>query len=72
MIKLRTYAGWYEGMTVYVRWAGSFCTGTLTHLRDADDGSQDLSVPPGKVRVYFPGGAHNVDWSDVRSDLAFF
>lgn len=71
----RSMAGWTEGMTVYVRWNGEFRQATLRRLRDADDGSQDLSVPPDMVRVHFPGshdGAHNVSWDNVRSELEFF
>lgn len=64
----RQHAGWIEGMPVYVRWAGNLRQGTLARLRDADDGTQDISVAPGTVRVYFRGdGERNVPWLDVRS-----
>lgn len=66
----RDFSGWTEGMTVYVRWNDSIRQGTLSRLRHADDGSQDLSVPPGTVRVYFVGnGCSNVEWSRVWSSL---
>jgi len=67
---MRKRAGWTEGMTVYVRWHDGLRQCTLSRLRDADDGSQDLSVPPGLVRVRMPGdGAHDVPWALVSSSL---
>lgn len=67
---MRKHAGWKEGMTVYVRWPLGLRQCTLSRLRDADDGTQDFSVPPGMVRVHMPGqGAHNVPWALVSSSL---
>lgn len=66
----RTHAGWTEGMTVYVRWHDGPRQCTLSRLRDADDGTQDLSVPPGMARVRMPDlGTHDVPWALVSSSL---
>lgn len=67
---MRSYAGLTEGMTVYVRWHGGLRPCTLSRLRDADDGTQDLSVPPGMARVHMPGdGDRDVPWALVSSSL---
>lgn len=64
----RSYAGWTEGMTVYVRWHDGLRQGALSSLREADDGSRDLSVPPGTVRIRLAElGAYNVPWALVSS-----
>jgi hypothetical protein len=72
----RVLAGWREGGQIFVWWSGVVRPATLTRLRQADDGSFDLSVPPGTVRVRFhdkpQDGNHNIEWERVRSDSTLF
>lgn len=57
---MRSYAGLTEGMTVYVRWNGEVRECVLSALRIADDGLQNLVVPPGMARVRMADGDHDV------------
>ena len=61
----------HEGGKVFVRWCDRVRPATVQRLRQADDGSRDLTVPPGHVRVRFQDepqdGEHNVHLKHVSA-----